>query len=120
MPRCGQKLRDFGLIVEGRVVHNHQAVWSQGRQQHFFDPNGHGQMRATGFKQHGRQPVRPALRHDQICTVVVFTADPAEDLPAADGPPMRAMGVAGKAALVKIHHVGLAVLRDPKTQRAQE
>jgi hypothetical protein len=31
---------------------------------------------------------------------------------------VRAVGVAGKSALVKIHHVGFAVLGDPKTQRA--
>ena len=77
-------------------------------------------MRATGFKQHRRQPVRPALRHDQIGTVMVFATNPAEDAPAADSPPVRAVGVAGKAALVKIHHVGFAMLGDPMTQRAQE
>jgi hypothetical protein len=33
---------------------------------------------------------------------------------------MRAVGVARKSALVKIHHVGFAVLGDPKTQRAQK
>ena len=72
-------------------------------------------MRATGFKQHRRQPVRPALRHDQVGTAVVFATDPPEYLPAADGPPVRAVGVAVKAALVKIHHVGFTVLGDPMT-----
>ncbi len=106
--------------MERCVVHDHQAVWLQGRQQHLFDPGGDGQMCATGFKQHRRQPVRAALRHDQVSPAVVFATDPPEDLPAADGPPMRAVGVARKSALVKIHHVGFAVLGDPKTQRAQK
>jgi len=75
-------------------------------------------MRATGLKQHRRQPVRAALRHDQVGAAVVFAADPPKNLPAADGPAMRAVGIAGKSALVKIHHVGFAVLGDPMTQRA--
>ena len=33
---------------------------------------------------------------------------------------MRAVRVIGKAALIKIHHIGFAVLGDPVTQRAQE
>jgi hypothetical protein len=71
----------LGLLWNG-------AFWLQGRQQHLFDPSGDGQMRATGLKQHWRQPVRAALRHDQVGTAVVFATDPPEDLPAADGPPM--------------------------------
>jgi hypothetical protein len=46
---------------------------------------------------------------------MVSAIDPTEDLSASDSPPMRAMGVAVKAALVKIHYVGFAVLGDPKT-----
>ncbi len=106
--------------MERCVVHDNQAVWLQGRQQHLFDPRGDGQMCTTGIKQHRRQPVCPALRHDQVGAAMVFAADPTEDAPTADGPSVRAMGVAGKAALVKIHHVGFAVLGDPMTQCAQK
>lgn len=106
--------------MEWRVVHDDQAVWPQGWEQHLFDPSGDGQMRTTGLKQHWRQPVRPALRHDQVATAVVFTTDASEDLPAADGPAMRAVGVAGKSALVKIDHVVSAMFGDPQTQRAQK
>ena len=106
--------------MERCVVHDHQAVWLQGGQQHFLNPSGDGQMCATGFKQHWRQPVCPALRHDQVGAAMVFAADPPEDLSASDGPSMWAVGVAGKSALVKIHHIGFAVLGDPMTQRAQK
>jgi hypothetical protein len=58
--------------------------------------------------------------HDQIGAVMVFAADPAEDAATADGPAMRAVSVALKAAFVEIYHVGFAVLGDPKAQRAQE
>ena len=77
-------------------------------------------MRATGFKQHWRQPVCPALRHNQVGAAMVFATDPPEDLPAAAGPPMRAVGIASKSAFVKIHHVGFSVLGDPMTRRAQK
>ena len=77
-------------------------------------------MRATSVKQHRRQPVRPALRHDQVGAGMVVAADPAEDPTATNGPSMGPVGVAGKPALVKINHMGFAVLGDPITQPAQE
>jgi hypothetical protein len=77
-------------------------------------------MRASGFKQHRRQPIRAALRHDQIGAVMVSATDPAKDSLAADGPALRAVGVALKAAFVKIYHVVFAVFGDPKAQCAQE
>jgi hypothetical protein len=58
------------------------------------------------------------LGHDQIDAFAVIAADPSEDLSAAKGPPMRSMGMVGKAALIEIHHVGFAVLSNPMTQRA--
>ncbi len=106
--------------MEGCVVYNHQAVWPQRGEEHFFNSSGDGQMRASGVKQHRCQPVRAALRYDQIGAVMVFAADPAKDPLAADGPAMRTVGVALKATFVKIDHVGLAVLGDPEAQRAQE
>lgn len=119
MTGSGQQLLDSELVVERRIVHHHQAVWPQGGQQHLLDPGGDGQVRASGFKQHRRQPVRAALRHDQIGAVMVFAADLAKDPLAADRPAMRAVGVALKTAFIKIYHVCLAVLSDPKAQRAQ-
>lgn len=104
--------------MEGGVIHNHEAVFPQGGQQHFFDPRGDGQMRAAGFKEHRRQPVCPALGHDQIDAFAVVAADPSEDLSATKGPPMRSMGMVGKSALIKIHHIRFAVLSNPKAQRA--
>lgn len=76
-------------------------------------------MRAACLKQHRRKPVWAMLRHDEIGTISVVAADLAEHLPAAPSPPMRAMRVAGKTTLIKIHHVSLAVLADPKPQRAK-
>lgn len=103
--------------MEGGVIHNYEAVLPQGGQQHFFDPRGDGQMRAAGFKEHRRQPVRAALRHDQIDAFAVVAADPSKNLFAATGPPMRSVSMVGKSALIEIHHVGFAVLSNPMTQR---
>jgi len=118
---CGfQELGDFRFIVERCVIHNHQTVGPQGGQQHFFDPGGDGQMRATGFKEHWCEPVGPALRHDQIGALTVVAADLAQYLPATAGPTMGTVAMAGKTALVKIDHIGLAVFGDPKAQTAQK
>jgi hypothetical protein len=51
---------------------------------------------------------------------VVFAADPAEDLSAADGPPMRTVGVTLKPAFVKIYNVSFAILGNPEAQCAQK
>ncbi len=60
-------------------------------------------MCATGFEQHRRELVWPAQRHDQIGAAMVFVTDAPDDLPASDGPLVRAVGVAGESALVKIY-----------------
>jgi hypothetical protein len=76
-------------------------------------------MRASGFKQHRRQPVRAAWCHDQVGAVMVFAANLAKHALAAACPTMRAVGVALKTAVIKIYHVGFAVFGDPTAQRAQ-
>lgn len=53
----GKNFPDLGLVMKGRVIHDHQAVWAQRREQHLFDPGDHGQVSATGLKQHRGNPL---------------------------------------------------------------
>ena len=109
----------FWFVVEGRIVHDHQACRVERGQQHFLDPCDHGQVGTSFVKQHGSNPVLAALSHDEIGSLALITGYPAEDFSAPGRPAMRAVHVGGKATLVEINNVLPAMSGNPTPQLAK-
>lgn len=107
------------FVVEGRVVHDDEAVWPKLWQQALLYPRAHGVMRAATLKQHGRKPFFAALRHDEIGALAIIAADFSKDFFAARCPSMRPIAVFSKATFIEINHVIAAVLLHPVPQTTQ-
>ena len=106
----------FWLVMERRIVHDHQALWPEHGQQHFPDPCGHGDVGTAFAERHGRNPVLAPLRHDEIGSLALIASYFAEDLLAPGRPAMGTMHAGLKAALIKINHILPAMFGDPAPQ----
>ncbi len=111
---------DFGLVVKWGVVHDDKALRPERGQQHLLDPCCHRQMGATCLEQHGRDPIWPALRHDEVGSFMVVAGDFTKDLVAPGCPAMRPVNRGLEATLIKVHDIFPTVLGNPSAQLAQE
>jgi hypothetical protein len=110
----------FGLVMERRIIHDHQAFRPECRQQHFLDPCGHGQVGAACVEQHGGDPVFAPLSHDEIGSLAPIAGYSAEDFSASERPAMRTMNVGGKPTLIEIDNILPAMFRNPEPQLAKK
>jgi hypothetical protein len=76
-------------------------------------------VRTAALKQHRRDPLISALRHDEVGALAIIATDFAMDFLAAFCPSVRTIAVRRKAALIKVDDVLCAVLLYPMPQRAQ-
>ena len=108
------------LVVERRIIHDDEAIWSELWQKRLFYPCLDGMMRTTSLEQHGGKPLLPALRHDKINCFPVVSADFTKDLLAAFCPSVWAIAVLREAALIEVNDIGAAVPLYPMAQVTQK
>lgn len=116
------RFKDFlhlRFVVERCVVHDDEAVWSQLWDQYLLQPRRDGVVRTAALKQHGRDPLIAARRHDEVGALAIIAADFCVHFFAARRPSVRAIAVVQKATFIKVDNVFAAVLLHPLAQRAQ-
>lgn len=75
MPMRFQQFLYFWFVMKWRIIHDNQAVWPELWHKHLFHPRQHRMMGAAFVKQHGGKPFFATLRHDEIGTLAVVSAD---------------------------------------------
>ena len=76
-------------------------------------------MRTAALKQHRRDPLISALRHDEVGALAIIAADFSEDFLAVFCPSVWTIAVRRKAAFIKVDNVLRAMLLHPMAQAAQ-